>query len=212
MSEKQEYPGSAATIFFEAEKCIHSRHCVLTLPDVFRASVKGPWIFPDSAEAEEIVALAHNCPSGAITYQRHDRDKSEQSPNVNTISVLEDGPLAVHADLQIDNQPAMHRATLCRCGASNNKPFCDGSHKAAGFKASGEPPTKESEPLEVRSGALTISPLQNGPLISKGNMEIIAGTGRTLLRTQQAALCRCGASKTKPYCDGSHVAAKFIAD
>lgn len=212
MDEKQKYEGSQVTIFFEAKKCIHSRNCVLALPDVFRANVDGPWIFPDSAEAEDIASLAHSCPSGAITYKRHDKDKQEHPPAVNTIRILENGPLAVHADMQIDKLQSLCRATLCRCGASQNKPFCDGSHKTAGFKATGEPSTQESEPLKERGGRLNISQAQNGPLMLDGNMEIIAGTGRTLLRTQQTALCRCGASKSKPYCDGSHFKVNFTTE
>jgi CDGSH-type Zn-finger protein/uncharacterized Fe-S cluster protein YjdI len=208
----QKYPGAQTTIHFDSKKCIHSRHCVLTLPDVFRANVKGPWIFPDAADGEAIAALAQRCPSGAITYQRHDTNKQEQAPQVNTVRVLENGPLAVHADIHIDNQPPMFRATLCRCGASQNKPFCDGSHAAAGFAATGEPLTQASEPLEQRDGPLKITPASNGPLIVNGNVEIVGGTGRTLMRTTQAALCRCGASGNKPYCDGSHARINFTAE
>ena len=126
--------------------------------------------------------------------------------------MLENGPLAVVADLQIDGQEPMTRATLCRCGASENKPYCDGSHKEAGFTETGELATEESEPLEVRNGPLKITSFPDGPLGFAGNVEIIAGTGRTLNRTTKGALCRCGASQNKPYCDGSHTAAGFKAD
>jgi len=174
--------------------------------------VEGSWVFPDNAEPEEIVSLAHMCPSGAITYKRHDNNKEEKPPAVNTVRILENGPLAVHADIQIDGQQPTCRATLCRCGASQNKPYCDGRHKIIEFEATGEPPTQAFEPLDVRGGPLKISPAQDGPLLVNGNVELIAGTGRTLLRTQQTALCRCGASKNKPYCDGSHVEIKFTTE
>jgi CDGSH-type Zn-finger protein len=49
-------------------------------------------------------------------------------------------------------------------------------------------------------------------LKASGPMEVISGTGRTIDRTKEAWLCRCGASKNKPYCDGSHKAIGFAAD
>lgn len=101
------------------------------------------------------------------------------------------------------------RATLCRCGASKRKPFCDASHIAAGFVATGEPATQASQPLEARDGALKVTPKLDGPLQVEGNVEICSGTGRTILRTQKTWLCRCGQSANKPYCDGTHTKIGF---
>jgi CDGSH-type Zn-finger protein len=126
--------------------------------------------------------------------------------------VLENGPLVISADLYIEGQEPRTRATLCRCGASKNTPFCDGSHQKNGFTATGEPAAEESEPLEVRNGRLEITPFPDGPLGFSGNVEICSGSGRTLNRTTKGALCRCGESKNKPYCDGSHKAAGFTTD
>ena len=128
-----------------------------------------------------------------------------------TRAVRENGPLAVHARMEIGGVAAGMRATLCRCGASSNKPYCDGSHVGAGFLASGEPATKTSEPLAARDGALKITPYPNGPLGVSGAVEILSGTGREIERTQATALCRCGGSKNKPYCDGTHKAIGFVA-
>ena len=128
------------------------------------------------------------------------------------IRVLENGPLAITAGLFIAGQDPRTRATLCRCGDSKNKPYCDGSHRETGFAATGELATEESEPLEVRNGPLEITPYPNGPLGFSGNVEICAGTGRTLNRTTRGALCRCGHSQKKPYCDGSHTAAGFTSE
>jgi len=208
----EEYKGEKITIRFDGDRCVHSRYCVLGLPKVFQANVEGPWIKPDNGTVEELIAVARSCPSGAITYERHDGGEPERALDVNTIRVLENGPLAVHADLRIEGQEPRMRATLCRCGASTKKPFCDGSHKEAEFVATGEPATEDSSPLEVRDGALEITPYPNGPLGVAGNVEIVSGTGRTLTRTTNTALCRCGHSDNKPYCDGSHKAAGFTAD
>jgi CDGSH-type Zn-finger protein/uncharacterized Fe-S cluster protein YjdI len=196
--------GPQASIHFEAERCIHSRHCVLDRPDVFVPNVEGEWIHPERASGEEIATLAANCPSGAITCTRHDGQPDETAPLVNTLHVRENGPLAVHADLALPGGERRLRATLCRCGASAHKPYCDGSHTAAGFSASGESTTTESKPLAIRNGALTVSPQADGPLKLSGPLELVSGTGRTINRTTEAFLCRCGASANKPYCDGSH--------
>jgi CDGSH-type Zn-finger protein/uncharacterized Fe-S cluster protein YjdI len=208
----EEAHGKSLLLRFEGKRCIHSRQCVLGAPSVFRANVKGPWLDPDAIPVEDLVAVAHACPSGAITYERKDGGRAETAPPVNVARVRENGPVAVHAALTIEGHGKMLRATLCRCGASKNKPFCDGSHVAAGFVATGEPESQPSEPLAVRDGELTVTPFPNGPLGVRGPLEICSGTGRTVLRTQRAALCRCGGSSKKPFCDGTHARNGFKSE
>ncbi len=207
----EQVAGRWATISFDGRRCIHARRCVISQPGVFKANVQGDWIDPDAASAEALMFVALNCPSGAIQVTRRDGGAPEPNPLVNAIAIRENGPLAVHAQIEIDGAAAGTRATLCRCGASKNKPYCDGSHAGAGFVASGEPATKPSEPLAARDGALKITLRPNGPLGVSGNVEILSGTGRAVERTQATALCRCGGSKTKPYCDGTHKAIGFVA-
>ena len=108
------------------------------------------------------------------------------------------GPLAINAEIVLAGAPIGTRATLCRCGASKNKPYCDGSHVAAAFAATGEPPTSTSAPLAKRDGALAITPYPNGPLGVAGAVEIISGTGRTIDRVEKTALCRCGTPDASP--------------
>ena len=201
--------GKEVTIIFDGKKCIHARTCVLTQPDVFQAGVKGQWIFPDNASAEDIAVLAQGCPSGAIQYERNDKGKNEVPPAVNTARILENGPVVVKGELVIDGEPAGIRATLCRCGKSKNKPYCDGAHEKAGFTATGEIPVVDAEPLENRNGPLNITSLDDGPVLITGNLEVLRGSGAKSTLTQKLALCRCGASANKPYCDGSHVKIGF---
>lgn len=212
MSDVEEARGKKVLIQFEGKLCIHSRNCVLSRPDVFVPNVKGEWIHPDEATPEEIAELAHNCPSGAIRFERLDGGPQEQPPKVNVARVRENGPVAVHAQMEIEGHGPALRATLCRCGASKNKPFCDGSHTAAGFVATGEPATAESEPLAERAGLVKVRPMKNGPVLLEGNLEVCSGTGRTINRVGKVtALCRCGQSKNKPYCDGTHSKVGFEA-
>jgi CDGSH-type Zn-finger protein/uncharacterized Fe-S cluster protein YjdI len=197
--------GRDLTLIYEGRKCIHSRFCVTWGPKVFIANVKGPWINPDNMSTDALTEIAHVCVSGAIRYKRKDGQPGEAPPPVNLISVREGGPYAIRADIQLDGAPAVsYRLTLCRCGASKHKPYCDGSHHDAQFAASGEPPTGSAEMLPVRDGPLAIDPQTDGPLQVRGNMEIISGTGRVVARKTSAMLCRCGASNSKPFCDGSH--------
>jgi CDGSH-type Zn-finger protein/uncharacterized Fe-S cluster protein YjdI len=204
-----EIEGRSLTLVFDAKKCIHSRFCVTWAPNVFLANVEGPWIHPDAMEVERLVDIAHVCPSGAIRYRRKDGKPDEAPPLVNLISIRENGPYAVRADIRLDGQGGVFRATLCRCGASRNKPFCDGSHNQIKFTASGEPVSGKTDMLAVRDGVLAVDPETDGPLRMRGNVEIISGTGRVVARVTQARLCRCGGSGNKPFCDGTHAKIGF---
>jgi CDGSH-type Zn-finger protein/uncharacterized Fe-S cluster protein YjdI len=204
--------GKSMTILYEGARCIHSRHCVLDAPGVFLANTPGDWIVPDAASVETLVGVAHACPSGAIRYERHDGGAEEEAPPVNVARVRENGPLAFHAAVDLAGMGTMFRATLCRCGASSRKPFCDGSHVKSGFVATGEPPTATADALAQRNGPVSVTPRRNGPLVVRGNLELCAGTGRVVSRLTTAALCRCGGSKNKPFCDGTHAKNGFEAD
>ena len=184
------------------------RHHQATPPE----NVDGEWIHPEAAAAEEVAELAHNCPSGAITYVRLDGGPQEAAPVVNLVRVRENGPLAFNAELAIAGEAPTFRATLCRCGQSKRKPYCDLSHAAANFTATGEAPTRPSDPLVKRNGPLAVTPSENGPLLVSGNLEVVSGTGRTIFRCTKAALCRCGGSSNKPFCDGTHRTNGFRAN
>jgi len=208
----EEVEAEKLTLIYEGKRCIHARHCVTWGPTVFLANVQGPWIHPDTLDAERVAEIAHLCPSGAIRYRRKDGRPNETAPPVNLASVRESGPYALRGDLRIDGASAGFRATLCRCGASKNKPFCDGSHHEVAFAASGEPATgTATEMLPVRDGPLEIEPQVNGPLSVRGNLEIVSGTGRMVARVTSARLCRCGGSANKPFCDGTHARIGFVA-
>ncbi|MGN6520421.1 MAG: ferritin-like domain-containing protein [Dokdonella sp.] len=198
------------TLMFEGRRCIHARFCVTGAPTVFLANVQGPWLHPETLAVDRLVEVAHACPSGAIRYARKDGKPGEPVPPVNLARVREAGPYAFHGELRIDGQPAGYRATLCRCGASKNKPFCDGSHHDVAFAATGEPATTgDTAMLAQRDGPLAIDPQRDGPLRVRGNLEIVSGTGRMVSRMTDVRLCRCGGSANKPFCDGTHARIGF---
>ena len=156
------------------------------------------------------------CPSGALTYERKDGGPAESTDAENVVSVMYNGPLYVRGDLEIDGAAAdmsglRFRAALCRCGQSKNKPFCDNSHEAAGFKDYGAV-GDAGDGFEAPGGTLKVGKAANGPLLLNGNFTIIAASGRRAWKGSKAALCRCGHSKNKPFCDGSHKGAGFEAE
>lgn len=80
------------TIHFDTKRCVHSRHCVLGAPRVFFANAEGPWLHPENGSVEQLTEIAHTCPSGAITYERHDGGPPEGPPEVNVLRVRETAP------------------------------------------------------------------------------------------------------------------------
>lgn len=198
---------------FDSKKCIHARRCVLGMPEVFKPGVEGAWIFPENGNPEELARVIDSCPSGALTYARKDGGTAEPTPKVNTARIWENGPNEVRGDIKIPGEDPQTRVLLCRCGQSKNKPFCDNSHIEAGFTATGDVPTTDNAAtLESRDGPLEIQPIDDGPVVVAGNIEIIAASGRRVATGQKVFLCRCGASANKPFCDGSHTKIGFKSD
>jgi hypothetical protein len=107
---------------------------------VFKPKEK-PWIQQENATPEELINQVKQCPSGALSYyinQKEDTNMEDQS-NEAKIQVMANGPLLVKGNLDIThsdggNEKAHNPVAFCRCGHSQNKPFCDGNHKAAGFE------------------------------------------------------------------------------
>ena len=198
------------TLYFDSSKCVHARRCVLGAPDVFRPGTPGGWMFPEHARAAEIARVVDGCPSGALSYVRHDGGMGEQVPMVNTVRPWENGPNELRGDIRIGDEDPATRVLLCRCGQSKNKPYCDNSHIDAGFTATGEPSGDPDGETPV-GGVMKVKPLPDGPLVITGSVEVIAGSGRRLAAGDRHVLCRCGHSKNKPFCDGSHAEVGFEA-
>ena len=135
---------------------------------------------------------------------------------LNNITIIEDGPLQVEGDFRIYDtigQLVEHdgMAMLCRCGASKTKPLCDGSHTEIGFKDCCKVDHRKDEEL-VEQTCLIISCRPNGMLVAKGPMILHGPDGQSKAVRNKAALCRCGQSRNKPFCDVSHKSAGFIDD
>ena len=136
------YGNDRIEVTWEPMFCIHSAECIRGAPTVFD-SKRRPWIEIDNASADTIADVVRRCPTGALHFRRLDDGAQEQTPSETTIEEQPNGPLYVRGDVRIVGQDgellrADTRVSLCRCGASSNKPFCDGSHRMVGFRTTSE--------------------------------------------------------------------------
>ncbi len=212
-----EYRGAGITVRYDVKRCIHAKECVRGLRRVFDPE-RRPWVEPDQASSDEVAQVVMRCPTGALYFERTDGGAQESIPEENEIRVEPDGPLYLSGEIEITSADgtALARETrlaLCRCGASRNKPFCDNSHVEISFEDSGA--VAENRLAEAPAGEsdkrLRIAIVANGPLLLRGPMEVRGSDGASH-QGGKGALCRCGASANKPYCDGSHAVIGFEAD
>lgn len=214
-SPVHEYEGKQTRISWDQRLCIHASECVRAEGTLFEYGRK-PWAKPDEAGRDEVEEVILRCPSGALAFRDADGNNPETAPDTNTVMVVYNGPLYVSGDLDIEGAPddmpgVRFRAALCRCGKSRRKPFCDNSHLKSEFRDAGAV-GKKGDNIESLSGPLVVRSAKNGPLLLQGNFRIVAGTGRERFRGSKAALCRCGGSENKPFCDGSHKTNGFEAE
>jgi CDGSH-type Zn-finger protein len=138
--KRKNYVGSnnKITIHDNRAICAHAKECIKNHA-VFNDSAR-PWINPDGATIESIIQTVKDCPSGALSYsidgiEYRDQDRQPM------VTVARDGPYAITGGIELSGDnvrfgegASKEHYTLCRCGASNNKPFCDGSHHEIHFK------------------------------------------------------------------------------
>ena len=137
MSTKKEYSNGKVTVVWEAKKCVHSGICAMGLPKVFRPRLR-PWVRIEEADTDAIVNQVKKCPSGALSYYMNNETKENIATSDTRAEVMENGPLLIHGEIEITHKDGSkelkHKTTaFCRCGASENKPFCDGAHTKKGF-------------------------------------------------------------------------------
>lgn len=135
----------------------------------------------------------------------------------NSIMVRPDGPLICKSDNEItllnENEQLILKEkefALCRCGHSSNKPFCDGSHKTK-EKTSQAFSDEREENIDSIEEDLTIIVKKNAMYSVKGPVTIFSRDGKSKTTRTSAALCRCGQSKKKPFCDIQHKKCNFTA-
>lgn len=138
----KKYSNDEITIVWKPNMCIHSTKCwkgESGLRNVFDPAKK-PWITPEGGTTEQIIERVNNCPSKALSFYYNDESKNIQSATIENIAeVLPNGPLLVYGNLKVKHKDGseLHKnnvTAFCRCGASSNKPYCDGTHVKIEFK------------------------------------------------------------------------------
>ena len=126
---------------FDLDLCVHIGECLRGDRRVFQLD-RRPWLTPDAADAEVVAQVVERCPSGALQYRRLDGAAQETHEGVRLVPIR-DGPLMVTGPITVTRDDGtvetLPRATLCRCGQSEHKPFCDNRHLEVGFHAPGVP-------------------------------------------------------------------------
>ncbi len=147
---RKTYRGERIEVTFDRGLCIHVAECLLRLPEVF-ALRKRPWIAPDEASPDAVAATVEKCPSGALEYRRLDGGAQEQTAEPATVTPMRNGPLLLRGRFEIRDadgtRRTLPRASLCRCGLSASKPFCDNTHLKERFRAEGEQFRVELSPV-----------------------------------------------------------------
>lgn len=157
------YDGVRVTILDNRGLCSHSGFCTDRLSSVFHLG-KEPFVTPSGARMDDIVRTVRACPSGALSYavdgqeQRGDVDQ-DRPP---AIEVSKDGPYRVTGAIPLVDQDGVDVArnagasrehySLCRCGHSQNKPFCSGMHYYVGFHDPRPDPDHEPTLFEWAGG------------------------------------------------------------
>lgn len=149
------YPGLGITIADNRGTCAHSGFCTDRIPSVFR-SAKEPFVAPAGGRVDEIMRAGGACPSGALSVGLAEQDPVGASDTARdpAVEVSLDGPYRVTGQIQLldgdgNSEPrnegaSLEHYSLCRCGKSQNKPFCSGMHWYADFH---DPPAPEQATL-----------------------------------------------------------------
>ena len=143
---------------------------------------------------------------------------SDDAPSPNIVSVAPGGPFLVSGTLRLEHASGEliqegRSFALCRCGASQHKPLCDGAHKEKGFDDPGtvEAPATNAAVDSPATGTLVIRIVPGGPILLNGSFDLVGGEAKMTFRDGKGALCRCGVSQKAPLCDGSHKDCDFDA-
>jgi CDGSH-type Zn-finger protein len=135
--KRDDYNGMGITVHDNRAICAHAGRCTDGLASVFRLKTE-PWIDPDGAEVEAIKEVVQKCPSGALSYSIDNVEHRDHGGDP-AVMVSKDGPYNVIGGVKLEGEERHEGAseehyTLCRCGGSKNKPFCDGTHWYIKFK------------------------------------------------------------------------------
>jgi uncharacterized Fe-S cluster protein YjdI len=134
----KKYSNDEVTVVWQPDKCIHSTICISGLPEVFDTQ-KRPWVTIQGADSVRIIEQVKQCPSGALSYLVNGEEPQASESRETLVEVKANGPLLIHGRIRVKDREGNEwvrekTSAFCRCGASGNKPYCDGSHIEAQFR------------------------------------------------------------------------------
>lgn len=156
----KKYRNDDITVYWKPSACIHASYCYRELIEVFDPS-RRPWVDMKGASTEKIIEVVNLCPTDALTWKWNDDAKNEDVDNDQlnhvkfrrpelagvsdtaeerpvSVKVMIDGPVVFKGDFRytyngITKEINDGILSVCRCGASDHQPFCDGKHRKIGF-------------------------------------------------------------------------------
>ncbi len=144
----RDYTNGEITVSWRPKKCIHATTCYVQLLEVFNPR-KRPWIDMYGAPTQKIIEIVKKCPTEALTV-RYNNETTTDSPIEQTteeavsqkpveIQIMKDGPIVVYGNIKLTDKEGKEYKTFsitsfCRCGSSNNMPYCDGTHRKVGWE------------------------------------------------------------------------------
>lgn len=155
---ERSYTNEEITVYWKPSTCIHATTCYRELGRVFNPR-RRPWVDLNAAPTEKIIEIINKCPTDALTYEWNDPSKVSDKPNKGSarmaeeksrdkmagkpveIRIMKNGPYVVEGDFRVTGSDGsemkpMRMTSFCRCGASENMPYCDGSHRIDNFTSS----------------------------------------------------------------------------
>lgn len=135
---EKRYTNNEITVIWKPDVCIHSTICWKGLIKVFNPRAR-PWVDMKGADSKQITEQVDKCPSGALSYFYNSEGETKTGEDELIVEVTRNGPLLVYGNLKVKEENGTeterHKVTaFCRCGASANKPYCDGSHVKINFQ------------------------------------------------------------------------------
>lgn len=203
------YESDEIKVTYDLKRCIHAAECVKGLPNVFDPDKK-PWVQPGNSSAEAVANVIKKCPTGALHYEMKMSDLKEKPSSKNRVQLTQDGPVYFFGDIEVRDHEGNTvlkdtRFALCRCGASDNKPACDNTHKKIDWRADVEADKAKMPEIDKEEhDKLLIKLMKDGPAILEGSYTMESASIGEHTSDKGVALCRCGASSNKPFCDGTH--------
>jgi len=134
----KKYKNDDITVVWKPKLCIHAAECVKHLPEVYNPKSK-PWIKIENASTDALISQIDKCPSGALSFYMNNENNKEIMEAQIKVNAMENGPLLVDGSIEVTNPDGTveikeKTTAFCRCGASANKPYCDGQHRKINFE------------------------------------------------------------------------------